>query len=168
MPERERVGMHEPEPGEETSYDKTLRRQSQFIDRQMTGKLLIRPEDREWEATRQGRIKFYLYLDATPDGVLTDFKVFVQDIRRHSGKHVHQGGVIIYVLEGEGWSVIDGTRVDWKAGDILLLPIKKGGVEHQHFNRDPDKSCKWVAMLWYPYFCHIAGQIIQREEAPKA
>lgn len=167
MAEQERVAMREPEPDKETSYDISVRRQKEFIDRQLNGKLVIHDADREWEATRQGRAKFFIYLDATPDSVLKDFKVFSQDIKRHSGKHVHQGGVIIYVLEGTGWSVVDGERVYWKAGDMLLLPIKPGGVEHQHFNRDPDKGCKWVAILWYPYQNHVASELKQREEAPK-
>lgn len=167
LAEWERVAMREPEPGKETSYDKGMRRQKEFVDRQLNGQLVIHDKDRQWETTRQGRIKFYAYLEATPDTVLQDFKMFVHDVRRHSGKHVHQGGLIIYVLEGEGWTVIDGERVDWEAGDMMLLPIKPGGVEHQHFNKKPDQGCRWLAIIYYPFQCHLASELKQQEEAPK-
>src|SRR5439155_811034 len=78
---------------------------------------------------------------------LVDWNVFVQDIRVHSGKHRHQGGLVIYIMEGEGYSVVDGERHDWEAGDLLLLPVKKGGVEHQHFNKDDAHPAKWIAFI---------------------
>ena len=46
--------------------------------------------------------------------------------RPRSGKHRHQGGLVIYVLEGKGYSIVDGERKDWEKGDLVLLPMKPG------------------------------------------
>ena len=71
------------------------------------------------------------------DTPLQHWRVFIHDIKTRSGKHRHQGGLVIYVLEGKGYSVVDGERKDWEKGDLVLLPMKPEGVEHQHFNLDP-------------------------------
>lgn len=167
MPEVERTKLRDPEPQDETSYDKSVKMLKANIQRSFEYKLVLHAEDRPWEQTRQGRTKYYMYCTITKDTVLQDFKVFVRDIKRHTGKHVHQGGVIILVLEGTGWTVIDGERVDWEAGDMLILPLKPDMVEHQHFNADPDKGCRWLAMRWFPFQLHLASETKQREEAPK-
>ena len=97
---------------------------------------------------------------------MDDWNIFVQDIKVHSGKHRHQGGLVIYILEGEGWSEVDGERHDWEAGDLLLLPIKPGGVEHQHFNTDPDTPCRWLAFIHWPTLDHLASPAEQLEDSP--
>ncbi|MEE8472253.1 MAG: hypothetical protein V3S82_03685, partial [Dehalococcoidia bacterium] len=50
-----------------------------------------------------------------------------------------------YVLEGKGYTVVDGVRHDWEKGDVVLLPIKPDGVVFQHFNSDKDKSVRMVS-----------------------
>ncbi|MBI2860912.1 MAG: cupin domain-containing protein [Chloroflexi bacterium] len=49
----------------------------------------------------------------------------------HSGKHAHMEAVI-YVWQGEGYSMIDGERIDWKKG--TLLHVQGPQTVHQHFN----------------------------------
>ena len=60
------------------------------------------------------------------------------------------------MITGKGYSVVDGERIDWQAGDLLLLPIKPGGVEHQHFNINPGSECRWIAFSYMPFFDHVA------------
>ena len=50
--------------------------------------------------------------------------------RAKSGMHSH-GEEAIYVVEGAGYSVIEGTRYDWKKGSTIAVPY---GAPHQHFN----------------------------------
>ena len=83
----------------------------------------------------------FIYEGLFDDTALHDWWVFMQDIRVHSGAHTHPGGLIIYVLEGAVHTVVDGVRHEWKEGDLLLLPIKPGGVEHRP-RRTP--SGRWV------------------------
>ena len=51
--------------------------------------------------------------------------------RWHTGRHVH-AEAMIYVLEGNGYSVIEGRRYDWEAGD--LLHVQGPHTDCQHFN----------------------------------
>lgn len=155
------------EPQETGSlYDRALERQQEFLRRQRSGILLIRSEDRRWEQNRQGLLKFYLLEGVAGDEALEDWNVFVHRIRKQGGKHVHQGGTVIFVLEGKGYSIVDGNRVDWEAGDLIMLPIKPGRVEHQHFNLDPDKEVKWIALSFRPFKDYLASSITQKENSP--
>jgi mannose-6-phosphate isomerase-like protein (cupin superfamily) len=48
----------------------------------------------------------------------------------HTGKHRH-GEESLHILEGEGFSIIAGQRVDWHKSSTLQIPY---WAEHQHFN----------------------------------
>ena len=51
-------------------------------------------------------------------------------------KHGHMNSAVFYVLKGYGHDVHDGRRIEWKAGDVMLV---ENGCVHQHFN-DSDKE----------------------------
>ncbi len=150
----------------ENTYEMILDQRRKFAERQMTGKVVIREKDREWEQHRQGRVKYYLQPLAFSDHALTDWQVFKQDVRKHSGSHRHQGGLVIFCLEGKGYTMVDAVRHDWEAGDLLLLPLKPEGVEHQHFNAEEGKPCKWIAFIYLPYSDMVASEITQGELSP--
>ena len=59
-----------------------------------------------------------------------------------SRKHRHTYETILYVLEGEGLSEIDGVRVDWVAGDAVYIPV---WAWHQHRNRSTVTPCRYPA-----------------------
>jgi mannose-6-phosphate isomerase-like protein (cupin superfamily) len=166
MSDMERTRTRERDPGTATPYDIFMRSRLEFLERQQTGQVVVRREDREYFNTRQGKLLYYLNGDIHKNTPLQDWRVFTQSLVSHSGKHRHQGGLVIYVIEGRGYSVVDGERVDWEAGDLLLLPIKKGGVEHQHFNANPGSECHWVAFSYMPFFDHNASEFTQTEVSP--
>ena len=107
-------------------------------------------------------MRTYLGLNV-PDTPLQDWIVFTHEIRTASGKHKHQGGLVIYVIEGKGYSEVDGERVDWEAGDVVLLPLRPGGVEHQHFNLDPDKPAVWIAFIRRAIQEFVASELQQTQ-----
>lgn len=157
--ERQREREREALP--ENTYERNVRARKEYIERQHKGKLVVRFHERAWEESRQGRLKFMLHDFAFDDIALTDWKVFINDVRRHSGKHRHQGGLVIFVLEGAGWSIIDGERIEWKAGDLMLLPLRpNGGSEHQHFNQKPGESCRWMAFIYEPFARSVASELV--------
>jgi gentisate 1,2-dioxygenase len=49
----------------------------------------------------------------------------------NSGRHAHMEA-ILYCLEGEGYSMIENERIDWKKGTLLHIPGPQ--TMHQHFN----------------------------------
>jgi quercetin dioxygenase-like cupin family protein len=51
----------------------------------------------------------------------------------HSGSHRHaHTEAMLYALEGNGYSMIDGERYDWQAGDAVHVPPRM--TVHEHFN----------------------------------
>ncbi len=166
MAQHERVRVRERDPATEDEYDGIVRYLMGIRDRSLTGKIVIRGAERQFKQNRQGLIKFYMSREVVTDTALKDWSVFVHEIHRHSGMHRHQGGLVIFVLEGEGYTVVNGERIDWEAGDLILLPLQAGGCEHQHFNRYADRPCKWVAFVHKPLWDEVASYIEQREASP--
>ncbi|MSQ53389.1 MAG: cupin domain-containing protein [Betaproteobacteria bacterium] len=167
MADNQKLREREREPGVETNYDVFIRSRREFDERQRNGPIVIKPSDREYQQTRQGRLFYFLNAQAHKDTPLHDWRVFVHDIKTHSGMHRHQGGFVIYVIEGKGYSMVDGERVDWGPRDLLLLPIKPAGVEHQHFNLEPGKPCRWIAFCYLPVFDHLASEFTQMQVSPQ-
>lgn len=134
--------------------------------RTMEGKVVVKGAERPWEETRQGRLKHFLHSTINDTADLCWRSFFLHDIRTHSGKHRHQGGLAIYVVEGRGWTVVDGVRHDWEEGDLILLPVKPGGVEHQHFNGEPGNPCKWLGIIYGGFWDALGNEKEQKEASP--
>jgi hypothetical protein len=125
------------------------------------GKIVIKGKERPYRESVQGTTKFYLHPKS--DAALQDWRVFQKDIRQGTGKHRHQGGLVIYITQGKGYSVFDGVRLEWKQGDLLSLPIKPNGIEHQHFTYPGDEQAQWVAFIYIP-FLHATGSMLEQIE----
>ncbi len=167
MAERERTRVREREPPKLDSYEVALQEDRAFQERQRNGRIVVKFADCPQGVSRQGRLRFYLNR-LTKDTALTDWTVFTHEVRTHSGKHRHQGGLVIYVIDGVGYSVVDGERIDWKKGDLLLLPLRPGGVEHQHFNTDiGGKPALWMAFIHMPTREFVASEMTQTEPSPE-
>ncbi len=167
MAEIERARVAEREPGAGQDYERTIKFFMAKRERAWTGDIVVRGDERPWSQSRQGHVK--TYINPVHEGInscLKDWMIFIHDIRSHSGKHRHQGGLVIYVLEGEGYTEVDGQKVEWEAGDLLLLPLKPGGVEHQHYNKRPGENCKWMAFIYLPYCDEIGFWVEHRENSP--
>jgi len=129
--------------------------------RSLSGPVVIKGDESPWVKGKMGVARAYVSPYAFPDTPVQTWYVFEQKQYTHSGKHIHQGGVVLFVLEGRGYTVIDGQRHDWEAGDLIILPIQPGGVEHQQFNSDPDKPCRLVAFLYQPFFMELGNYYTQ-------
>ncbi len=164
MRERERVR-------ERDNYEQIIKYLADDRKRSFTGDVVIHGKDLAWVTSRQAIVKHYLwpsrYFKEDQAAALDDWNVFVQDIKVHSGMHRHQGGLVIFIIEGEGYSIVDGERHDWEAGDLLLLPFKPGGVEHQHFNKQEGKPAKWIAFISAQLFEWGASDMVQVKELPE-
>ncbi|MDP2728752.1 MAG: cupin domain-containing protein [Dehalococcoidia bacterium] len=163
--ERERLLSKEAEARPKLGYDVYMQMLKEWLERSLTGRVVIEGDRIPWEQSRQARVKVYL-APTVKDTALDGWTMFVQDIRAHSGRHRHQGGLSIFILEGTGYTVVDGVRHDWEEGDLLLLPVKPGGVEHQHFNLEQGKPCKWIAMIYTPFDQMTGSQYQQVQVHP--
>ena len=54
-----------------------------------------------------------------------------------------QGGQVIMILDGSGYTLVDGVKHPWEAGDVLNLPLRAKGIIVQHFNTDPVKPARF-------------------------
>jgi gentisate 1,2-dioxygenase len=138
------------------------------LHRSLTGRVVVRDRERPWDVSQQAKAKRYLspHEPDLQDTASQDWEVFLQVIPERSGKHRHQGGLVIFVLEGSGHTIIEGRRHDWEAGDLMLLPLHPAGVEHQHFNHDPEHPAKWVAFVYWPLFNSGGSETTQLENSP--
>ncbi len=165
--ERERVREKEPVQRDEGEhYEETLRLNADARECARTGKIVIRGKGIPWRQNRQAYNKTFLSWHEVKDTAAEDWTCFIHDVKVHSGRHRHQGGVQLFVLEGEGYTVVDGKKVDWEKWDLVILPVKPGGCEHQHFNKVPGKPAKWMAFRYYPFAKVLGNMFEQVEESP--
>lgn len=155
----------EPEP-RETVYDQLRRIDNERIKGRLEGKVVIKGKELNWAQSRQGFSKWYSWDKKWEELGVSGWRIFINLIKNHGGKHRHQGGLAIFVLSGKGYTVVDGAKYDWEEGDLLLLPIKPDGCEHQHFNEDPEKASQWMAFIFTPLRDPIGVEFLQREDHP--
>jgi gentisate 1,2-dioxygenase len=107
---------------------------------------VIKESELPLEVNRQGLMRWYLHPEIT-DTVLSTCMFFSQEIPpgSRSGRLKFQGEQVIYIIEGHGYTLIDGVKHPWKAGDVLNLPLRKKGIIVQHVNTDAENPVKFVA-----------------------
>jgi gentisate 1,2-dioxygenase len=107
---------------------------------------VVKESELPQEVSRQGLMRWYLH-PSIKDTVLNVMLFFEQEIPpgSRSGRIKFQGGQVIMVLEGKGYTTIDGVKHHWQAGDVINLPLRSDGIIVQHFNTDPDNPVKFVA-----------------------
>ncbi|MDO8636127.1 MAG: hypothetical protein Q7R34_07790, partial [Dehalococcoidia bacterium] len=155
----------EPEPKAERS-DQDILMKAEHFRKMAAGKILIRGDDYDWEQSRHAYTKRYIWAGNWDKVATPGWAVFRNRFISKGGRHIHQGGIGLLALEGQGYTTVDGIRYDWEAGDLVMLPIKPGGVDHQHFNRLDNGYSEWIAFIYQP-FQEIVGDVyIQKEFHP--
>jgi len=165
--ERERLREAEATQREkEPQYELVLQRNAAVRERARSGKVVIKGKERPWQQNRQSLVKMFLSTHGIDDTAARNWTCFIHDVKVHSGKHRHQGGIQLFVLEGEGSTVVDGETVEWEKWDLIILPVKPNGCEHQHFNKFPGKNAKWMAFQYYPFTEVLGNMFDQVENSP--
>ena len=121
----------------------------------------IHEEDLEWVRTKQDYRAALLC--SRQNGFITAGDVMLAEIPKgwNTGKH-HHGEEGIFILDGEGFSVVDDKRYDWDTGSCLFMPY---GTIHQHFNTG-DGTARYLSVLGLALerFASLA-KVVQYEEA---
>ena len=165
--EREKIREREPEQQDKGElYEKGLNIYAAERERAQTGKIVIRARDIPWRQNRQALVKTFLSSHGISDTAATNWICFIHDVKVHSGKHRHQGGIQLFILEGEGSTTVDGDKFDWEKWDLVILPVKPRGCEHQHFNKTPGKTAKWMAFQYDPFNKPLGRMFEQVENSP--
>src|SRR5688572_30516015 len=112
-------------------YDRWLKMWDESQEEKKKARAVIHDEELEWVETPQD---YRIALMAGPENGFRTWgtEITIADIPagHHTGQHEH-GEEGIYVVEGEGCSIVNGQRFDWKEGSVLWMPF---GSQHQHFN----------------------------------
>ena len=106
---------------------------------------------------------------------------WVEPAYHHSGRHKHLEAVV-YAVEGEGYTELQGKRVPWESGDVLYVPPAMWEHEHMNENPAPIKQLRigfgirtWFTEIWPEGFTNQriydelgrpmeAGQIIRTRD----
>ena len=116
-------------------------------EQRKTAVQVVRLSELPVENNQQGLMRWYMHPSIT-DTVLSTLAIYRQDIPpgSRSGRLKFQGGQILFIVEGRGYTMLDGVKHAWEAGDVVNLPCKRDGIVVQHFNDDPTKSAAFLAV----------------------
>ncbi|MBI2917830.1 MAG: cupin domain-containing protein [Chloroflexi bacterium] len=131
---------------------------------------VVKETQQPQETNRMGIYRWYVH-PAFTDVVARHILFWTHEIPpgSRSGVQKHQGGRLNYVVQGRGHSLLDDKRYDWEPGDLLMLPIKTGGVLVQHFN-DGDETVRLAVCEpnWYDILgVDMAAGFEQIEDCPE-
>ena len=108
-----------------------------------------------WEQTWQALNSLRDHEGSAHDGVLLEYRhpqtggpvlptmaCMVQLLRpgEHTKAHRHTGSAVYHVVNGAGFTIIDGQRFNWSKGDIFALP-PWALHEHANLRRAPMPCC---------------------------
>lgn len=82
------------------------------------------------------------------------------DEKQSTRLHRHNYETILYVIEGEGFTLIEDRKVQWKKGDAVYIPV---WAWHQHVNTG-ELVVKYIACENAPLLQNL-GNIALREES---
>jgi hypothetical protein len=152
-------------------WDELFRLRDEQREEKKNAIQVIRGADLPTEINRQGTMRWYLH-PSIRDTELQTLMFFEQTIApgSKSGTYKFQGDQVMLILEGRGYTLVDGIKHRWEAGDVLNLPIRKPGIIVQHVNEDPNAPARFVAAE--PNFFACTGVdrgsgFEQIEEAPE-
>ncbi len=126
-----------------TLLDDIFLRRNRWREYMSKARWIIKEKDQSLETNRMGIYRWYVH-PSFDNVAMKSILFWVHEIPpgSHSGKQKFQGGRIHFVLEGRGYSLINGVRYDWGPEDVMISPIIAGGVVIQHFNSDPAHPAK--------------------------
>jgi gentisate 1,2-dioxygenase len=103
--------------------------------RKGNGRTVISYDDLEAETTPFGLVRWYLHplVEDAVDRSLYFFELEIPADSR-SGMLRHQGNLVHLVVQGHGYTVLNGERHDWEDLDVIAVAPRPDGVVLQHFN----------------------------------
>jgi hypothetical protein len=128
-------------------WEELLKLRDRQREQTRNGIQVIKEAELPQEVSRHGLLRWYLH-PKIKDTCLSVLLFYQQEIPpgSRSGRLKFQGGQVMMITEGSGYTTIDGVKHPWKAGDVLNLPLRADGIIVQHFNADPNNPAKFVAV----------------------
>ena len=99
-------------------------------------------------------------VDLPAASVSLSIGVLASEQKTNNHRHAYES--LLYILEGEGYSIVEGRRIEWRAGDALYVPPWNW---HVH-GCDGGKSARYLTATNLPLLTSL-GQTVLREEEPR-
>jgi gentisate 1,2-dioxygenase len=127
-------------------WDELLKMRDEQREHRKTAVQVVKRSELPLESNRQGLMRWYMH-PAVKDTILSTLMFFEQEIPpgSRSGRLKFQGGQVMYILQGKGYTLIDGVKHAWEAGDVVNLPLRRDGIIIQHVNDDPAVPVRLLA-----------------------
>lgn len=106
---------------------------------------LIKGKDIPFENSKMGNLRWYMHPRLKTPCINT-LMIYVQEIEPNgrSARFHHPGNQVIYIMQGEGYTALDGQNHHWAKGDVVQLPLRVKGTTVQHFNTSKDTVARFV------------------------
>ena len=132
----------------------TTERLRAAIDKWKGARLVMKSEDLEFKTRETGTTAQVVNANlGFPNSQLSSF---IREIPPgwKSGNHTHNFEAIIRILEGKGYSMVDGDKHEWKADDVITIPPM---AAHQHFNTDQNQRVRFFAVITSPLMQNLGA-----------
>ncbi len=139
-----------------TLLDDLFLRRNRWREAMGKARWVIRESEQPLETNRMGIYRWYIH-PSFEDVAMKSVLFWVHELppSSRSGKQKFQGGRVHFVIEGRGYSLINGVRYDWGPEDVILAPLVAGGTIIQHFNDNPSHPAKLACAE--PNWCDVLG-----------
>lgn len=117
---------------------------------------LVKGDELPWQHSAQGIMRWYMHPNLEVPCIST-LNIFVQEIPpgSRSGRMQYPGNMVMFIMAGEGYTLVDGQKHHWAKGDVVQIPVKPKGVVFQHFNASEEHPCRFICAE--PNAVHSAG-----------
>ncbi|MBI4317033.1 MAG: cupin domain-containing protein [Chloroflexi bacterium] len=139
--------MSQTEPAQPNLLEQLLQIRDQQRAERKNGKWLVSGDDLDWEINQQGKMRWYMH-PSIHDTAIRTLIVFVQEIPpgSRSGRQKTPGGQIMFILQGRGYTTVDGVRHYWQERDCVNIPTRRDGVIVQHFNESQEEAVRFICV----------------------
>jgi gentisate 1,2-dioxygenase len=142
-----------------THYHIQKKRRKEFLEEWRNYRQsVIRKEDVKLVPTARGmRTGVYMGWDGDRPTRCLDALVHEVDPGTTTTIHRHSWDAILFMVEGNGWTEVDGVRYDWKAWDAIHLPAWSW---HRHGN-DGGKPARFMSYSSEPTLSTLGMSVIE-------
>ncbi len=135
---------------------------AQAIDEQWKkSRLVIKSEELQFRTKETGTTA--LVVNAELGFANKQISSFIREIPVgwKSGKHKHNMEAIILIIQGTGYTIVDGVKHEWKKGDVITIPPMS---VHQHFNTSTTEAARFFAVTTIPLMVNIGSFVAEQME----
>jgi len=79
--------------------------------------------------------------------------------------HRHTNMALCIIVKGEGYSIIDGEKIEWEAGDVFIAPP---WTDHEHCNTSETEQALFYTIQDVPVVSNMGVWFRESPETPRA